>query len=85
MALFIAALTSSTSATEQPVYFSLVVSSSPAFNTLEIIPAVNRTLEFVHRNITPPGYHLQYSQVLDVQVSIVLASIYARIGVHACL
>ena len=72
LALSIAALgvsTSSNSAKEQPVYFSLVVSSAPAFNTLEIIPAINQTLELVHRNVTPSGYHLQYSQVLDVQVS----------------
>ena len=71
LALFIAALgvcTSSNSAKE-PVYISLVVSSAPAFNTLEIIPAINQTLELVHRNITPSGYHLQYKQVLDVQVS----------------
>ncbi len=62
---------SNSSATEfeQPVYFSLVVSSTPAFNTLEVIPAVNRTLELIRRNVTPPGYYLQYSQVLDVQVS----------------
>ena len=61
--------TPSKSATDQPLNISLVVSNTPTLNTTEIVPAVNQTLELVHRNAILPGYYLQYSQVLDVQVS----------------
>ena len=61
--------TQSSSSTDQPVYFSLIVSSTSTFSTLDIIPAVDRTLELVCRNVTPSGHYLQYSEVLDIQVS----------------
>lgn len=67
--LGICTLPNSATSTEQPIYFSLVVSSAPTLNTLKIVPAINRTLELVRKNVILPGYHLQYSHLLDVQVS----------------
>ena len=57
--------TSSSRATsgDQPVYFTLVVSSAPMFNTSEIVSGVDQALELVLKTDILPGYHLQYAQV----------------------
>ena len=54
---------------DEPVYFSLIVSSGPTLNPLGVVSAVNEALEFIENDGTIlPGYSLQYSQVLDAQV-----------------
>ena len=60
------------SATDQPgLYFSLVVSSTPTMNMSGIVSAVDHALELINSDTTIlPGYSLQYTQVLDTQVSI---------------
>ena len=60
------------SATDQPgLYFSLVVSSTPTMNMSGIVSAVDHTLELINSDTTIlSGYNLQYTQVLDTQVSI---------------
>ena len=69
--LLIALSICTSSATDQPVYFSLFVSSAPTINTSEIVSAVDQVLELINSNTTIlPGYCLQYTQVLDTQVSI---------------
>ena len=58
------------SATDQPVYFSLIVSSAPTINTSGIVSAVDQVLELINSDTTIlPGYCLQYTPVLDTQVS----------------
>ena len=56
-------------AADQPVYFSLIVSSTPTTNTFGIVPAVNQALELVQSNNILSGYRLQYTKVLETQVS----------------
>lgn len=54
---------------DEPMYFSLMVSSAPTLNTSGIASAVDEALKLVHKDATLlPGYSLQYSQVLDSQV-----------------
>lgn len=52
------------------LYFSLVVSSSPALNTTGVVSEVDRTLELINSvpAILPAGYLLAYSRVLTTQV-----------------
>ena len=56
-------------ATDQPaLYFSLVVSNISTINTSGIVSAVNRTLKLINNDVAIlPGYHLQYTKVLDTQ------------------
>ena len=62
--------TSAAAGADQPLYFSLVVSSDLTLNTSGIVTAVDETLELIRNDTTIlPGYSLQYSQVLDNQVS----------------
>lgn len=52
-----------------PVYFSLIVSSAPTLNSLGVVSAVDEALEFVENDSTIlPGYSLRYFEVLDAQV-----------------
>lgn len=54
---------------DQPVYFSLMVSSAPALNTSRLVSSVDQALQLIDNDTTVlPGYNLQYSQVLDTQV-----------------
>ena len=58
------------SATDQPVNFSLIVSSTPIFSTSGIVSAVDQVIELINGDTTIlPGYCLKYTQVLDTQVS----------------
>ena len=69
--LLIALSLCTSSATDQPVYFSLIVSSTPTINTSGIVSAVDQVLELINSDTTIlPGYCLQYIQVLDTQVCI---------------
>ena len=62
------------SATDQPLYFSLIVSSVPTINTSGIVSAVDQALKLINSDITVlPGYCLQYTHVLDTQVSTINA------------
>ena len=54
---------------DQPVYFSLMVSSAPALDTSRLVSSVDQALQLIDNDTTVlPGYNLQYSQVLDTQV-----------------
>lgn len=54
---------------EQPLYFSLLVSSAATLNTSGVVSAVEQALGMIHNDTTMlPGYSLQYSGVLDTQV-----------------
>ena len=54
---------------DQPVYFSLMVSSAPTLDTSGVVSAVDQTLELINNDTTIlSGYDLKYSQVLDTQV-----------------
>ena len=69
--LLIALSLCTSSDTDQPVYFSLIVSSTPTINTSGIVSAVDQVLELINSDTTIlPGYCLKYTQVLDTQVSI---------------
>ena len=59
------------SATDQPVNFSLIVSIAPIINTSGVVSAVDQALELITTNTTILHDHcLQLSQVINVQVSI---------------
>ena len=54
---------------DQPVYFSLIVSSAPILDTSQVVSSVDRALQLINSDVTIlPGYNLQYPQVLDSQV-----------------
>ena len=56
---------------ESSVYFALMVSSAPTLNTSGVVSAVDQALGVVNRansNVLP-GVRLQYTSVLDTQVS----------------
>ena len=54
---------------DQPVYFSLMVSSAPALDTSGVVSSVDQALQLINNDTTVlPGHNLQYSQVLDAQV-----------------
>lgn len=56
---------------DQPVYFSLMVSSAPTLDTTRVVPAVDQALQFINSDTAIlPGYNLLYTQVLDTQVSL---------------
>lgn len=58
---------------DQPVYFSLMVSSAPTLDTSRVVSAVDQALQHINSDTEVlPGYHLQYSQVLDAQVRQIL-------------
>ena len=60
---------------EQPssVYFALIVSSAPTLNTSGVVSAVDQALEIVNNDNGDilPGVRLQYTIVLDTQVSLI--------------
>ena len=69
--LTVSCLTSVSAATngDQPVYFSLVVSSAPTLDTSRVVSSVDQALQLINSDVTVlPGYNLQYPQVLDSQV-----------------
>lgn len=70
-------LAGTSSATDEPgLYFSLIVSSTPTFNTSGIVSAVDQALELINSNTTIlPGYCLQYTQELDTQVSTAVSKV----------
>ena len=53
------------------VYFALMVSSTPTLNTSGVVSAVGQALERVNNDNSNvlPGVRLQYTSVLDSQVS----------------
>ena len=54
---------------DQPVYFSLMVSSAPTLDTSGVISAVDQALNLINNDAKIlPGCNLLYSQVLDTQV-----------------
>ena len=54
---------------DQPVHFSLMVSSASTLDTSGVVSAVNQTLELINNDTTIlSGYNLQYSRVVDTQV-----------------
>ena len=54
---------------DQPVYFSLMVSSAPTLDTSGVVSSVDQALQLINNHTTVlPGHNLQYSQVLDGQV-----------------
>ncbi len=56
---------------DQPVYFSLMVSSAPTLDTSRVVSSVDQALQLINNNATVlSGNNLQYSQVLDTQVCI---------------
>ena len=68
--LEVSSRTAATDREPRTLYFSLMVSSAPSFNTSEVVSAVDQTLDFVNNESTIlPGRRLQYSGVLDTQVS----------------
>ena len=71
MPLFIASIilgVCTSTATDQSVYFSLIVSSAPTINTSGIVSAVDQALELVNGNHTIlPGYCLQYTEVFNTK------------------
>ena len=63
---------------DQPVYFSLMVSSAPTLDTSGVVSVVDQALQLINNdNILLPGYNLRYSQVLDAQVRqiVIIASL----------
>jgi len=51
------------------VYFSLIVSYGEfGFDSSGGIPAVNISLNYIHRNQILPGYQLMYERVLNSKV-----------------
>ena len=60
---------------EKTLYFSLMVSSAAGQNTSGVVPSVERALEDINRdpNILAAGYSLNYTRVLDTEVTTTLA------------
>ena len=86
--LLIALSLCTSSATDQPVNFSLIVSSAPTINTSGIVSAIDQVLERINSDTTIlPGYCLQYTQVLDTQVSkstsTLVAAVYYNVTVSS--
>ena len=56
---------------QSSVYFALMVSSTPTLNTSGVVSAVDQALERVNNDNSNvlPGIRLQYTSVLDTQVS----------------
>ena len=80
----------------QPVYFSLMVSSAPTLDTTGVVSVVDQTLHLINNDTTTVlhGYSLQYSQLLDAQVRLVMSKLQGppvnrkylgpvRLGVHS--
>ena len=60
---------------DQPVYFSLMVSSAPTLDTSGVVSVVDQALQLINNDtVLLPGYNLRYSRVLDGQVRQILNS-----------
>ena len=65
-------------ANESSVYFALMVSSAPTLNTSGVVSAVDQALGVINgaNSSVLPGIRLQYTGVLDTQVSTNIKSIF---------